>query len=397
MKQALENPDLISLAAGFTDTPSLPAEAVRQVVDKLLADPAKQEVLQYGTNAGRPALRRALSGRLSQADHTATPRDSDEVIITNGSQQALFLALATLCEAGDIVLAEAPTYFVFLENAKTLGLEILSLPQSRDPQRLFDETVALLQNLIKSGAAERLKAIYLVSYFSNPSSASRTEAEKEALAKALRKCDLYPPVLEDAAYRELYYHKPYPARSILALEAFADFPCLYLGTTTKPFATGLKIGSLHCSHQDWRERILHLKGNEDFGTANFNQAIMEEVLANGSYDHQLHKLRLLYAEKAAILDGALHHEGLAREGWEWEFPQGGLYLWLKGPDSLDASPNSPFFNKAIDEGVLYVPGALCLPTDREAKNTVRLSFGSTNPEDLLVGAKRFAQTWRKLT
>ncbi|MCH8473660.1 MAG: PLP-dependent aminotransferase family protein [Opitutales bacterium] len=396
MKQALENPDLVSLAAGFTDTPSLPVEAVQKTAQKLLDDPSKTEVLQYGTNAGRPGLRKALADRLTRSDHREAPYDAEEVLITNGSQQALFLALSTLCDPGDIVLVESPTYFVFLENARALGLEVRSLPDTDDPEQLFQQTVTLLEDLQAKGTMARVKAVYLVSYFSNPSSASRSEAEKEALAKALANCHCHPPIIEDAAYRDLYYQKPWPARSILSLEAFASFPCLYLGTTTKPFATGLKIGSLHCPHQEWREKILHLKGNEDFGTANFTQAIVEEVLSTGAYDGQVEKLRSLYRKKAEILHQALIDEGLRHEGWRWEGPKGGLYLWLEAPSGFDASPESPFFQKAVDEGVLFVPGSLCMASDHRKHNTVRLSFGSTSPENLEVGARRFAKAWRQM-
>ncbi|MCC5788535.1 MAG: PLP-dependent aminotransferase family protein [Opitutales bacterium] len=397
MKQALENPNLISLAAGFTDTPSLPVRKVQQAVDNLLGDPPQTEVLQYGTNAGRPGLRKALADRLSFADHCPEPRDPEEVLVTNGSQQALFLALSTLCDPGDIVLVESPTYFVFLENARALGLEVRSLPDTDDPEQLFQQTVTLLEDLQAKGTMARVKALYLVSYFSNPSSASRSEAEKEALAKALASCHCYPSILEDAAYRDLYYQKPWPARSILSLEAFAAFPCLYLGTTTKPFATGLKIGALHCPHQEWREKILHLKGNEDFGTANFAQAILEEVLTKGAYEDQVRKLRSLYQEKANILHHALKEVGLAKDGWHWKQPEGGLYLWLQGPSGFDASPDSPFFQKAIEEGVLFVPGSLCMASDHRKQNTVRLSFGSTSRENLKVGARRFAKAWQRLT
>jgi DNA-binding transcriptional MocR family regulator len=95
------------------------------------------------------------------------------------------------------------------------------------------------------------------------------------------------PVVEDAAYRELYFQEPWSARSVLTLPEWRDFPRLYLSTLTKSFATGLKVGFGLCTDAAWRERMLHVKGHHDFGTANFSQALMEQAIDRGGYERQL--------------------------------------------------------------------------------------------------------------
>ena len=116
MALALENPNLLSLAAGFTDNATLPVAAVETAVKTLAAEAADPEYLQYGSNHGRPGLRRLIAERLVRLEPTL---ESSEVqrglFVTNGSQQALYLAAQVLCEPGDIVLVDRPSYFVFLE------------------------------------------------------------------------------------------------------------------------------------------------------------------------------------------------------------------------------------------------------------------------------------------
>jgi 2-aminoadipate transaminase len=393
MRTALENPDLLSLAAGFTDTWTLPREEVRHAVDTLLAEPAGAEVLQYGTNQGRPRLRELLAARLAQQDAAPGAGDGEEIFVTNGSQQALALALQTLCDPGDIVLVERPTYFVFLELARGLGIELRSLPTADegglDPAGLEQ----LLANLAKNGCLNRLKAIYLVSYYSNPSSRSLSEGEKDAIGTALARHGTYPALIEDAAYRDLYFDAPHPSRSILRLDSLAAFPRLYAGTCTKAFATGLKVGYAVCPDEAWRERMLYLKGQHDFGTANFNQAIVERVLETGDYDRCLEGLRQHYRRKRDALSAVFAREDLAAMGWHWEMPQGGLYFWLRGPVDLDTGTESAFCRQALENGVLYVPGGLCYGDD-PPPNYVRISFGVLQEAELAEAGRRFAATAR---
>ncbi len=393
MKAALETPDLLSLAAGFTDTATLPREEIREAVETLLDGTAPPECLQYGSNAGRPLLRSLLSDRVAAQDGSPGALDAEAAFVTNGSQQALSLALQTLCDPGDLVLVERPTYFVFLELARGLGMRIRSLPTRPDGNIDLDALDRTLASLT-SEDRRRLKAVYLVSYFANPSSGSFPESAKTALGDVLERHGIRPALIEDAAYRDLYFETPFPSRSILTLPELERFPRLYAGTCTKPFATGLKVGFALCPDETWRNRMLSLKGQQDFGTAHFNQAILETVLLNGRYDTYLDALRRHYRNKKNTLLEVLEGEGLESLGWHWENPGGGLYLWLCGPEGLRTGQDSPFQRDALENGVLYVPGELCYGDDAPG-NRVRLSFGVLPPELLREAGRRFARTARR--
>lgn len=393
MTLALENPRLLSLAAGFTDNHTLPVGEISTAVAILAkARAADPEYLQYGMNQGRIGLRRQLAQQLLAHEPTLAGNPvatENRFLITNGSQQALYLAMQVLCSAGDIVLVDRPSYFVFLEMLAGLGIEARSIPTGSAGELDRDGLRALLASMKADGSAARLKAVYFVSYFSNPSGRSLRAEEKNLIAEELAAAGLIVPAIEDAAYRELYFTTPHPAPSFLSLPAWVDFPRFYTSTLTKSFATGLKVGYGTCTDPKWLAKMLHVKGHHDFGSAHLNQAICEHALVTGAFQSHLTKtLRPTYARKMEVLHAALDAGGLKAKGWRWEKPTGGLYLWLEGPASLDTGLDSAFCRSCVDAGVLYVPGDLCFG-DKPARNFARLSFGVLSEPNLVEAARRF--------
>ncbi len=391
MVEALSKPDLLSLAAGFTDNHVLPVNLVNNVVSNLSERTEDSEYLQYGFNQGRLLLRE-LTGQFLAAypGEAGKEFNPEQILITNGSQQALYLAVQVLCDPGDIILVERPTYFVFLEMLKSLGVEAISIPTEDDGGINFEQFAAMIETISFSSKRERLKGIYLVSYFSNPSSRCMPEEDKSHLGRLLQSLDFTLPVIEDTAYRELYYDVPYPSRSILSLPEYEGIPCLYTGTYTKPFATGLKVGFAYSSDYEWLKKMERVKGCQDFGTSNFTQAIIESVLSNDHYPEVLNGLRKHYKRKMKVLQDSLDVFGLRDLGWDWEIPEGGLLCWIKGPVEINTNIDSSFCKSCVDHGVLYVPGSICFADD-EPTYYVRLSIGSLDDEHLQEAVKRFVE------
>lgn len=390
MNAALENPGLLSLAAGFTDTNSLPVEDVRAAVNELVAQSGPPEFLQYGTNRGRPGLRDHLAERSSNMDGApAGAISAEHTLIGNGSQQLLYLAMQVLCDPGDIVLVEQPTYFVFLEMLSGLGIRAVSLPAGANLEYDFEKIEDRMEGLKRSGEIGRVKAIYMMSYFANPSGVCRGMCEKRELAELLIRYGLTVPVIEDAAYRDLWFDEPWPVPSVLCMSEWESFSRLYLGTLTKPYSTGLKVGYAHASDGVLLDRMNWAKGHHDFGTANFNQAILEKVLVSGRFDHHLENLRRSYRAKMYCLHQALEGCGLHKAGWEWELPGGGLNLWAHAPEGVNTSLDGTFWKACIEAGVFYVPGSLCFG-DSSEERYVRLSYGVLDHASLEQAAERFA-------
>jgi len=401
MEIALARPKLISLAAGFTDSASLPVAEARALFDAILASPKTgQAALQYGTTAGDPVLRRLTAERLRAQDHA--PRGSklhapERVIITSGSQQLLYMITEALCDPDDIVLVEDPTYFVYLGILQSHGIGARGVRMERDGLDLAHlETV--LASLKRSGELKRVKLLYLVSYFQNPTGVTTSFAKKRATLRLLREYEraaghpIY--LVEDAAYRELRFTGE-DVPSALTLPGAAE-RVIYGGTYSKPFATGVRVGFGLLPAAVHRV-VMRLKGNHDFGTSNLLQQLLARALASGRYERHLEALRRRYAHKAAVTLRALEAHFPARA--EWWTPRGGLYFWARLPHGVKSGVDSKLFRSALKHGVLYVPGVWCYaadPTRRKPDHELRLSFGGASEANLRAGIARFGDTLHEL-
>ena len=399
IKAALSRPKLISLAAGFTDNATLPVEFSRKLLNEILRSPKTgRPALQYGTTAGEEPLRQLTASHLQKLDGGHDRAHAPErTIITGGSQQFLYMTLEALCDEGDIVLVEDPTYFVFLSILQSRGIKARGVKLERDGIDVAHlETV--LEQLKKSGDLRRLKAIYLVTYFQNPTGATTTLAKKRAVLKLLKKFEhaighpLY--LIEDAAYRELRFDHGTDVPTALTLPG-AKARVIYAGTYSKPFATGVRVG-FGILPEPVYTAVLRIKGNHDFGTANLLQHLLARALASGIYDRQVAKVRKNYARKAAVMRQTMaKHFPANVEIWE---AGGGLYFWARLPKNISAGVDSNIFQAALKNDVLYVPGELCYADDssrRKPANEMRISFGNASEANIREGIKRLGAVLRK--
>jgi 2-aminoadipate transaminase len=395
MKLTLDHPNLISLAAGFTDNASLPVDKVRQLLAGALLHSPKsgQAALQYGATAGDPELRRLTAQDLQSLDGGGSTPDlhpaysEERVLITNGSQQFLYLVTECLCDPGDIVLVEDPTYFVYLGIAQSHGIRCGGIPMEADGLSL-DHLEAKLASLKKSGELRRVKMLCLVSYFQNPSGITTSFAKKTAALELLRHYEraaghpLY--LLEDAAYRELRFSgTDVPS----ALASFSD-RVIYSGTYSKPFATGARVG-FGLLPEPLFQAAHRVKGNHDFGTANLLQHLLVHALKSGEYEKHLAVIQSRYRRKARTMVRGIREHFPASV--RWNEPEGGLYVWARLPKSISTSAKSGLFKTALKSEVLYVPGSLCYAEDAtrsKPRNEMRLSFGGATESGIREGIRR---------
>jgi 2-aminoadipate transaminase len=401
MHAALSQPDLISLAAGFTDNPSLPVGISRRLLNQVLRSPKTgRPALQYGITAGETNLRRLTARHLQKLDAAGATSKShswERVMITGGSQQLLYMTLEALCDEGDIILVEDPTYFVFLSILQSRGIRARGVRLERDgPNLAHLETV--LKRLKKSGELCRVKMLYLVSYFQNPTGVTTSFRKKRGILKLLKKFEraaghpIY--LLEDAAYRELRFKGP-DIKSALMVRGAAE-RMIYTGTYSKPYAPGARVG-VGLLPEPLFTSVQHIKGNHDFGTANLLQQLLAGALATGLYDKHVAKIEKRYGQKARVMKQALaEHFPPNVEIWE---SGGGLYFWARLPKNVSSGAKSKVFQTALKNNVLYVPGELCYaddPARRKPDNEMRISFGSASEENIREGIKRLGMVLRKI-
>ncbi len=398
MARALENPTLISLAAGFVDGTTLPDDPVRRAMTTLLQDSqAAAAALQYGSTVGYPVLRQMLLDRMRQADGQDPPINLEQIVITAGSNQLLSLVSESLLEPGDIVLCASPTYLVYM--GLLWGLEARAFGVASDalgmiPEALDDQ----LRRIEAAGELQRVKAIYLVPYFDNPAGATMPMDRRLAVVEMAKRWSRYHPihVISDEAYRELRYEgEDIPSPWIC--DDSGD-TVIVAGTFSKSFSPGIRVG-WGVLPRHLIQPVCDLKGNVDFGSPNFAQHLMACVLRLGLYEPHVAGLRESYHCKLMAMLDAADEFFSPLDGVQWERPGGGLYVWLELPDTVDAGLDGPLFERSIREGVLYVPGQYCYPQEGESprNNRIRLSFGVQSCEKIREGVEKLAQAIAAVT
>ena len=392
MARALENPELISLAVGLVDPDTLPADVAREAMTALFQDPATaRTALQYGTTPGYTPLRQWLLRRVVESDPSGPPVSLEQIVVTAGSNQLLHLVSESLLDPGDIVLCAAPTYFVYLGLLAGLGSHAVGV--ASDSAGMIPEALEeTLARLAAEGELPRVKAIYVVPYFDNPAGTTMTAARRAAVVELAKRWSRRHRihVISDEAYRELRYEgEDLPSPRVWDAEADT---VVVAGTFSKSFSPGIRVG--------WGILPRHLvgpvceqKGNVDFGSPHLNQCLMAEVFRLGLWETHLERVRAGYRRKlAAVLDAADDHLG-PLPSVAWLRPRGGLYVWVRLPEGMDAGMDGPLFEAAVREGVLYVPGEYCYPGSGVpvCRHSLRLSFGVQSCAKVAEGVKKLAR------
>jgi 2-aminoadipate transaminase len=399
MKMTLDHPKLVSLAAGFTDNSSLPVQETLELLEEILSSKKTgQAALQYGSTAGDPCLRRLTACDVQALDNNRVQKlySPDRVLITHGSQQLLYIVTECLCDPGDMVIVEDPTYFVYLSILQSRGVQCRGIACQQDGIDLaaLERT---LDTLARSGEIQKLKLLYLVTYFQNPSGITTSFHKKDTALELLRFYEkkaghpIY--LLEDAAYRELRFHGD-DEPSALATGDNAE-RVIYAGTYSKPFATGARVG-FGLLPEPIATAARRVKGNHDFGTANLLQQLLAHALESGLYERHLAELQQRYAAKAAVMVKAIR--AYFPESVLWEVPRGGLYVWAQLPAKYKTGVRSKIFQTALKKDVLYVPGELCYgpdPTRPRPNHEMRLSFGGATEQEITIGIERLGKVLKQ--
>jgi len=394
MKLAIDDPKIISLAAGFVDTQVLPEDLLREAVAKVFATPESgKSALQYGGTSGLKELRREVAKLLESQGLSNV--DPELICISNGGQQALYTVTEVMTDPGDIVLVEDPTYFVYMDVLRSAGIRVLGV--TTDDEGMIPEALERrLEELRESGQRARLKILYIMSYFSNPKGCNMSQERRGRLFEIYRReveREGSFLLLEDACYRDLALQGT-PEPYMKSLDPENEFIFLS-GTFSKAFAPGLRLGWSYMPPAIHRE-LCRLKGNQDFGSSNMNQRIMAELLKSGAYDVAADRFRARYLQKRDALVRAIE------EFWPSDIdilhPKGGLYVWARLP-GINTDPGSPFFEAVTAEKVLYVPGFYCFCDEtQEPKptDTMRLCYSYVDFEPMREGVRRMGRVIERM-
>jgi 2-aminoadipate transaminase len=360
-----EKPGIVSLAGGLPSADTFPVEAMREACAKVLRD-APREALQYAASEGFAPLREWVAAHLKQ--HQGMHVSSEQVLITTGSQQGLDLAGKVLIDTDARVLVETPTYLGALQAFTPYEPNIVAVDS--DHEGPLPEALA--------SAASSARFAYLLPNFQNPTGHVYTEARRAAVVAAAQSKGL--PLLEDNPYGDLWFDEA-PPRSLAS--RWPD-GVLYLGSFSKVLAPGLRLGYI-VSPTALYPKLLQAKQAADLHTPIFNQRVVHEVIRNGMLDTHVPTIRALYKTHRDAMQASLakHLGGVA----QWVTPVGGMFFWIELPAHIDAVALLP---KAVDAGMAFVPGA-AFYASAPRKNTLRLSFVTSPPEQIEAGVAALAR------
>jgi DNA-binding transcriptional MocR family regulator len=348
-------------------TSALPLDAVAAAVSDLVATRGPV-ALQYGSGQGDPELRELICTVMALEGITASP---DDVVVTVGSQQGLDLVTRIFVDPGDVVVAEAPSYVGALGTFAAYQAEVVHVPM--DDLGLVPE--ALAETLERVGS--RAKFLYTVPNFHNPAGVSLSrERRDEVLEIAARHGVL---VLEDNPYGLLGFDgDPEPA-----LRARTPEGVIYLGSFSKTFAPGLRVGWVLAPHSV-REKLVLAAEAAVLCPPNFTQFVVADYLRTQPWQDQVKVFRELYRERRdTILDALAQH---FPSGMTWTRPGGGFYTWVTLPPGLDSKEMLP---RAVTARVAYVPGT-AFYADAQGGSYLRLSYCYPEPERIREGVRRLA-------
>ncbi len=361
-------PDVISLAGGLPAPELFPVDEYRRAFEWVLETDGAQ-ALQYGPSEGYRPLRQLLAERLSRFGIAC---QADDIIITNGSQQALDLLGKVLLNPGDSVLVEKPTYLGALQAFNQYQPTYVAVEMDDDGMRV-DQVERALQADRGRG---RIKFIYALPNFQNPTGRSLSFERRYRLVQIANEYGV--PIIEDDPYGELRYEGQHlPTLKALDREGVV----IYLGTFSKILAPGFRLGWIVAT-SEVHEMLLHAKQPSDLHTGMAQQMATWQVARDGFVDTHVERIKTFYRERRDVMLRAVeeHFPGDAR----YTRPAGGLFVWAELPHHINTRD---LLLEAIQDKVAFVPGQ-GFHSDHSGTNTMRLNFSNVPPDQLREGIRR---------
>lgn len=363
-------PEVVSLAGGMPYVSALPLDTVGDMVGRLITERGSV-ALQYGSAQGDADLREQICGVMAAEGIDAHP---DDVVVTAGGQQALDLITRLFVDPGDIVLAEGPSYVGALGAFAAHRAEVVHVEM--DDEGLVPEALReKIEHLAASG--RRAKFLYTVPTFQNPAGVSLSPSRRREVLDICRSAGLL--VLEDNPYGLLGFD----AEPMRALRADDPEGVIYVGSFSKTFASGVRVGWTLAPH-GVKDKLVLAAESAVLSQCMFSQLAVERFLATQPWWEQIKDFRELYRQRRDAMLGSL--EALMPPGCRWTNPSGGFFVWLRLPDGLDAKAMAP---RAIGSRVAYVPGTGFF-ADGNGRQHMRLSYCYPAPERIREGVRRLA-------
>jgi len=353
-----QRPEIISFAGGLPSPATFPVDVMKAAYDKVLSETGKV-ALQYGPTDGYGPLREWIANSLSTEGSRILP---EQILMTSGSQQALDLLGKVLIDEGSRVLVETPSYLGALQAFSVYRPEFKSV--ETDEHGLVPSSI----DAIAQGA----RLLYALPNFQNPTGRSLSIERRQELVETCARLGL--PLIEDDPYGTLSY-KGEPMPKMVAMNPDG---VIYMGSFSKVLTPGIRLGYV-CAPLPLVRRLELAKQAADLHTAQLTQMVVHEVVKDGFLDQHIPTIRKLYGDQCQVMLDAMAEHFPASV--TWTRPEGGMFIWVSLPQSIDAMK---LLDQSLAARVAFVPGAPFYANE-PATNTLRLSFVTVPPERIREG------------
>lgn len=362
--KSLGAPGAISLAAGNPSPESFPVDFIAKTSERILReDPTT--ALQYSVTEGYPKLREDVALRLRSKFKIDTEKNI--TVITSGGQQGIELACKAVCDEGDAIICENPSFIGALNAFRSLGVTPLGAEMCED-----GIDIEMTERLIKDNP--RVRMLYLIPTFQNPSGITTSFEKRKAVYELARKYDLL--IIEDNPYGELRFS----GIDVPTIKSFdEDGRVIYCGSFSKILSAGMRVG-FFCAPEPVAQKMIVAKQVEDVHTNIFFQMICHSFMTEFDLEGHLDKIRKLYFHKASLMVDCL--DKYMPQDVKHTVPEGGLFLWCTLPDRISLDE---FMKKSAEAKVFVVPGT-AFNCDMSAKSSsFRLNYSVPTDEEIEKG------------
>ena len=363
-------PEVVSLAGGMPNISGLPLDFLSEMMARLVRERGTK-ILQYGGGQGEEELREMIVEVMRPDGVRGHP---DDITVTTGSQQALDLISEIFLNPGDVVLAEAPSYVGALGTFRAYQANVVHVQMDAHgiiPEKL-EETIEELERTGKP-----IKFLYTIPNFHNPAGVVLSADRRPQIAGICERHHVL--IVEDNPYGLLGFNgDPLPS-----LQTFNPDGVVYLGSFSKTFAPGFRIGWAFAPPAV-SSRITLANENAILCPTTFGQLAIAEYLRTYDWYAQIEKYRAQYRERGEAMQKALEKY---MPMCTWNRPSGGFYTWVKLPEGLNAHEMLP---RAVTNLVAYVSGT-AFYADGQGTDHMRLSFCYPTPERITEGVRRLGE------
>lgn len=362
--KALQDPSIISFAGGNPAPESFPvAELAKLSAD--IFETAPTAALQYSVTEGYPALREDVKARLAHRFNIG--KDFDMTIITSGGQQGIELLTKVMCNEGDTVIVEEPSFIGALNAFRSNGANLVGVPMDDDGIRI-DELEAALKNNPKA------KILYLIPTFQNPAGTCMSLEKRMAAYALAKKYGVI--ILEDNPYGELRFG----GEDIPTIKSMdEDGIVVYSGSYSKVLSAGMRIGFI-CGPETLVQKMVVAKQVEDVHTNIFFQMLCHRYIAECDMDAHIAEIQKLYRHKCGLMLSELDKN--MPDCVKYTRPDGGLFIWCTLPDNI---PQPEFIELAKSKKVAVVPGQAFASDQNASSQCFRLNYSTPSDDQIIRG------------